>query len=170
MQRVAYLNDMKNKDSAAQHKSIETDFSFCMSMYHALERLERHGLRIFLSFFDEDDNKKFFLTRNAALMRCVSRIRDSIKPNPILPGETSISDAIIPKIPEDFDFGHPKYEKLRKHLLDHFMNSNDSKSLVFCEFRDTVHLIYQLLLRNGPLIRPKIFIGKFALILFCDRF
>lgn len=127
-----------------QISSILSDFSFCISMYHALSRLEGHGLRIFLEFFE---GKHFLLSLNTDLMRCVSRIRNSIEPIPKL------------GIPENFDFGHPKYEKLRKHLLEHFNNHKDSKSLVFCEFRDTVYLINQMLLRNGPLIRPEIFIG-----------
>lgn len=168
MQQINYLKDMKNKESHLQQKSIESDFSFCLSMYHAVERLERHGLRVFLSFFDinkEDkhDNKKYFLTRHTALMLCVNRIRNSIVPNPFEPGGISIPNAIIPEIPEGFDFGHPKYEKLRNHLLDHFNNYTDSKALVFCELRDSVYLIYQLLLQNEPLIKPKTFIGKFGL-------
>lgn len=166
MQQQTYLNDMRIAGRAPE-THIMSDFTFCISMYHALERLERHGLRIFLDFFDESDKKKIYLTRNNAdLSRCVCKVRDSIEPNPLLPGETSISNAITPGIPEDFNFGHPKYEKLRQHLLQHFNNHKDSKSLVFCEFKDSVYLIYQLLLRNGPLIKPKIFTGKFELFVF----
>ena len=31
----------------ARHSALNTDFSICISLYHALELLERHGLRVF---------------------------------------------------------------------------------------------------------------------------
>lgn len=142
------------------HSDIMSDFSSCISLYHALELLERHGLRIFLSFFDDPDNKKYYLTRDGDLMALIGRVRDS-SVGYDQPSMSNIA-SVPPALPaDDFDFGHPKFDVLRKCLLDHFHAHPESKSIIFCEFRESVHLIHRALLQHGPLLKPKVFVGNF---------
>lgn len=140
------------------HSQIMSDFSSCISLYHALELLERHGLRIFLNFFDDPDNKKYYLTRDGDLMEFIARIRHSAGPNPV---ESLPQNGDVSHVPDNLDFGHPKFDILRKCLLEHFQAHPESRSIIFCEFRESVYMIYQVLLQHRPMLKPKVFVGKF---------
>lgn len=133
-----------------------TNFSACISLYHGLELLEQHGIRIFLNFFE--DSEKHYLLRDNKLRHLIDRLRRQIGPNLVLDIDRETT------IPIDWDFGHPKYKILRKHLLQHFTGNADSRALVFCEFRESVYLIEKLLGQNRPLLRPKVFVGKWFVV------
>lgn len=106
------------------HSAVMTDFACCVTLYHALELLERHGLRIFLNFFDDNDDKKFYLRRDHNLRRFIQQIRDKIGTDPFSIDDNAMPNGIVQDMPDNLDFGHPKYEILRKQLLKHFMVSD----------------------------------------------
>lgn len=56
-------------------------------------------------------------------------------------------------------FGHPKYEILKNKLLE-FFNDGGTKTIVFCEYRETVAMIYACLLPCRPTINARKLIGQ----------
>lgn len=150
----------------SEHTTIQSNFSTTISLYHALELLDRHGIRVFLNFFDDNSNsttEKYFVSKDLNLKKLLDRVRQDFGgPDPFLTIDTTlpIGNNNIGEITNDFDFGHPKFEILRKCVLEHFKNNAESKIIIFCEFRESVLLIHKLLLQNRPIIKPKIFIGK----------
>lgn len=114
------------------HATVSTDLSICISLYHALELLERHGIRVFLNFFDDNssDNskntsgngksEKFFVAMNPRLKKFLDDLRQKAGPNPFLISDQTMTNGQIARIPEDLDFGHPKFEMTKKFLMEHF--------------------------------------------------
>uniref|UniRef100_W8CE92 Fanconi anemia group M protein n=3 Tax=Ceratitis capitata TaxID=7213 RepID=W8CE92_CERCA len=145
-----------------EKSSITTNFSFCISMYHALELLERHGVRVFLNYFDESDEGhcKFVLNMEPRIKRLVGRLHDELGPNPFEFPLHPMTNGRLPKISDNFYFGHPKFEQARNCLLHHFQAKPHSRAIVFCEYRESVMLMYQLLLQHPALLRPRYFIGQ----------
>lgn len=147
------FQDMSRQQRHPNHSDIMGNFSMCVSLYHIMELLERHGIQIFLNYFDSaNDGKECFLARDPEVMTFVNKIREQYG----LDKSALTDDAAA----ESIDFGHPKYEVLRKHLVEHFQQNKDTRSIVFCEFRESVYLIDRLLRSNRPLIRSGIFVGK----------
>lgn len=46
---------------------------------------------------------------------------------------------------------------------DLLQNHAESRAIVFCEYRESVLLIYRMLLQHVPLLKPKCFVGKYEL-------
>lgn len=136
-----------------------SNFAACISLYHGLELLEQHGFRIFLNFFEDSD--KFYLLRDRALRELIDQLRQQIGANLVLASDGTTTSPV----PVGWDFGHPKYAILREHLLRHFAANADTRALVFCEFRESVRLIEQLIGQNRPVLRPKVFVGEFVFVL-----
>lgn len=163
-----FMQHRRYRESAAnRHNSndsqIMSDFSMAVSLFHALELLEKHGLRIFLNYFDDDTNvtrDKFFLAKDRALKIFIDKLRDEMGPNPFAINDESLPNGSIIEMPQNFDFGHPKFNILQKYLIEHFSNNQESQVIIFCEYRDSVLLLHRLLLQNRPLIKPKIIVGK----------
>lgn len=161
MQQKRFL-EASQQQRHPQHAAAMGDFGACISLYHALELLERHGVRIFLRFFDDAD--KFYLSRDPQLSKLLADLRDEV-------GHVN-GDAGEP-LPVNFDFGHPKYEILRVQLLQHFeaaaaaaaisndetCEANTTRALIFCEYKQSVFLIERLL-TTERLLRPRIFVGQ----------
>lgn len=152
MQQKQFLDACRNKPRHVDYSNIMSSFSTCISLYHGLELLEQHGFRIFLSFFE--DPERSYLLGDKSLRQLIDRLRQQVGPNLVLGNGGSVT------VPFDWDFGHPKYGILRENLLRHFSAKADTRALVFCEFRESVYLIEQLLEQNRPLLRPKLFVGK----------
>ncbi|KAL9695864.1 hypothetical protein quinque_015149 [Culex quinquefasciatus] len=141
--------------------SINSDFSTCISMYHALELLIRHGLRAFLNFFEDTNSssEKYFVSMDLSLKALIEELRHEYGRNPlaIFGNVRAMPNGVVPAVANDdaFDFGHPKFAILERHLREHFEGNPQSKAMVFSEYRDSVAMIHRLLLRNRPLIKPK---------------
>lgn len=162
MQHKRYKETLSNRQNP-KDSQIMSDFSMAVSLFHALELLEKHGLRIFINYFDDESNvtkDKFFLAKDRALKIFVDKLREELGPNPLATHDESLPNGSIIDMPLNFDFGHPKFNILQKCLIDHFTTHQDSRVIVFCEYRDSVLLLYRLLLQNRPLIKPKIIVGK----------
>ncbi|KAI8046401.1 hypothetical protein M5D96_002603 [Drosophila gunungcola] len=144
------------------HNIIMESFAMCISMYHSLELMERHGLRVFVNNFDadEDGREKFVLTRDSELRNLVEKVRLELGANPLDYTTHTMTNGEVPPLPADLDFGHAKYEKLRQVLLQHFESNAESRAIVFCEYRESVMLIHRLLLQHRPVLRPRCFVGQ----------
>ncbi|KAH8357172.1 hypothetical protein KR084_005731 [Drosophila pseudotakahashii] len=144
------------------HNIIMGNFAMCISMYHSLELMERHGLRVFVNNFDadEDGREKFVLSRDRGLRDLVEQVRQELGSNPLDYTTHAMTNGEVPPLPTDLDFGHAKYEKLRQVLVQHFESKADSRAIVFCEYRESVMLIHRLLLQHRPMLRPRCFVGQ----------
>ncbi|KAH8384522.1 hypothetical protein KR200_003494 [Drosophila serrata] len=144
------------------HNIIMGNFAMCISMYHSLELMERHGLRVFVNSFDadEDGREKFVLAKDRALRDLVEEVRQELGANPLDYSTGKMTNGEVAPLPADLDFGHAKYEKLREVLLLHFAANADSRAIVFCEYRESVMLIHRLLLQHRPQLRPRCFVGQ----------
>lgn len=147
--------------------SINSDFSACVSLYHALELLVRHGVRSFINFFEDEKNsteEKYFVAKDPRLKAFLDDLREQYGKNPlaIFNNISVMPNGAVPKIAPDekVDFGHPKFAILERNLREHFQNNPDSKVIIFCEFRDSVAMIHRLLLQNRPVIKPKCIVGQ----------
>lgn len=164
-----------------EHTAITSNFAMCISLYHSLELLERHGLRVFVNNFDADEQgRDKFVLRDAALRDLVEQTRKQLGANPLDISTRPMTNGQVAPMPEKLDFGHPKYEEARQVMLQHFeVCSNrfiyhksihmiqfclqahpDSRAIVFCEYRESVMLIQRLLLQHRPLVRSRCFVGQ----------
>ncbi|XP_045766127.1 Fanconi anemia group M protein [Maniola jurtina] len=148
-----------------QHNYIMKDFTLIISLFHGLELLVKHGSRVFLNFFDEHPEKSW-IQSDDQLTSLLERLRDDLGIDPLSLDRSVLPDGTIPEIPKDLSFGHPKFDKLKEIILDHFnkakQNGQDTKAIVFCEYRESVNLVHCLLLQCRPLIVPQMFVGQGA--------
>ncbi|KAH8416002.1 hypothetical protein KR222_006323 [Zaprionus bogoriensis] len=144
-----------------EHSLITGNFSMCISLYHALELLERHGLRVFVNSFEADERgRDRFVLRDAALRDLIEQARHELGANPLELSTRTMTNGQVAPMPGNLDFGHPKYEQARQVLLQHFESHADSRAIVFCEYRESVMLIQRLLLQHRPLLRSRCFVGQ----------
>ncbi|XP_050669308.1 Fanconi anemia group M protein isoform X2 [Leptidea sinapis] len=165
---VMLYKEYQTKDRGArhpQHNMIMRDFMLLIALYHGLELLIKHGSRVFLNFFDEHPEKTW-IQSDDALTALLERLRDDLGINPLSLNRSILPDGSIPEIPKSISFGHPKFDKLKEIMLNHFnrakQNGQETKAIVFCEYRESVNLVHCLLLQCRPLIVPQMFVGQGA--------
>lgn len=146
------------------HSEIMNCFSTCVSLYYALELLDSHGFQAFLNFFEESgraaEGERYFVSRNPKIQKYLNIVRKNVPTNILSMDESAVIEMLTNEQTESNPFGHPKFTILRKQLLEHFKNNDDSKVIIFSESRITVFLIYRMLLINRPKIRAKMFVGQ----------
>ncbi|CAG9137543.1 unnamed protein product [Plutella xylostella] len=119
---VMLYKEYQNKDRGSrhpQHNWIMKDFTVLISLYHGLELLLKHGMRVFLNFFDEHPEKSW-IQSDDQLTVLLERLRDDLGVNPLSLNTSLLPDGTVPEVPKDLRFGHPKFDKLREIMLDHF--------------------------------------------------
>ncbi|XP_044745496.1 Fanconi anemia group M protein homolog [Coccinella septempunctata] len=147
--------EKNNRDP--HYKEVNLTLNICMSLYHANELLIRHGLRGFLGYFEEHINDPL-LRNNNGLIKIMEDVRSYLGP---IPDIDRLPDGSYPEVPSNIMFGHPKFYRLRDILISHFNNSGDeSKVIVFFEYRDSVKEAFLILLQARPIIRPEMFVGQ----------
>ncbi|KAL1502251.1 hypothetical protein ABEB36_007419 [Hypothenemus hampei] len=155
------MKDFQDKNrgtNSSNYSEIMRCLNICVTLYHALELLIRHGLRNFLSFFDEHIEKPL-LRGNNNLKTILENVRNYLGP---IPQIEVLPDGTYPEIPKNLKFGHPKHHKLKDILLKHFTDKDkeNSRVIVFFEYRESVMEAHTILLQARPLIKPKIFLGQ----------
>ncbi|TRY61353.1 hypothetical protein TCAL_01790 [Tigriopus californicus] len=157
---------------------VEGDFASAISLYHAYELLLQHGMRTFFNFLTKSMDEQ---TGNRRLRYELNR----------LPVWHEISSAMTEKFVEDpknaklnssrpqlltqfgaakgsqetnLVLGHPKLERLREMVLDHFKAKQaeglDTKVMIFSQYRDSVQEITACLHFHRPLIKVMEFVGQ----------
>lgn len=104
-----------------QHSKISTDLNVCISMYHALELLERHGVRVFLNYFADntDGTEKYFVMQDYNIRKFLDKLRAVA--GPFAANDTALlNNTSVPEELHDIDCGHPKFKILQKSLIEHF--------------------------------------------------
>ncbi|XP_031847095.2 FA complementation group M [Nomia melanderi] len=150
----------KKTNKSGSYGIIIKTLNILMTMYHAYELMIRDGLRAFLKFY-QNHSDKFWMNEEIQLQDLLQNIEIYLGP---FPDAKSLCPESISNIPQNLIFGHTKFEKL-KELLEHHFNKNqneenDTRAIVFVEYRDIVSEIYVLLLQCQPLIRPQMFVGQ----------
>ncbi|CAG9795286.1 unnamed protein product [Diatraea saccharalis] len=165
---VMLYKEFQTKEKSArhpQHNYIMKDFTLLIALFHGLELLVKHGSRVFLNFFDEHPEKSW-IQSDDKLTALLERLRDDLGINPLSLNTSILPDGTIPEVPKNICFGHPKFYKLKEIMLEHFMSAKkkgqDTRAIVFCEYRESVNLVHCLLLQCRPLIMAQMFVGQGA--------
>ncbi|KAM3967171.1 LOW QUALITY PROTEIN: FA complementation group M [Aphomia sociella] len=165
---VMLYKEFQSKERGArhpQHSNIMKDFTLLITLYHGLELLIKHGSRVFLNFFDAHPEKSW-MQADDRLTMLLERLRDDLGVNPLSLNRSILPDGTVPELPKDLCFGHPKFDKLKEIMIEHFTkakrNGRDTRAIVFCEYRESVNLVHCLLLQCRPLIMPEMFVGQGA--------
>ncbi|KAL2735247.1 Fanconi anemia group M protein isoform X3 [Vespula squamosa] len=150
----------KTTNQSGNNNQIKKTLHILLTMYHAYELMVRHGLRAFYKFY-QNHSDKFWMNSETQLQELIAEVQTYLGP---FPDAQLFINGNIPEIPGDFVFGHNKFLKLRELLLQHFKmaskTGNDTRAIVFVEYRDIVSEVYILLLQARPLIRPQMFVGQ----------
>ncbi|CAH1110549.1 unnamed protein product [Psylliodes chrysocephalus] len=147
----------QNRATSSNYDEIIRCLNICITLYHASELLIRHGLRSFLTFFDEHIDKPL-IKRNTMVREIMADVREYLGPPPQV---LHLPSGDVTEISPSVKFGHPKFYKLRDILIDHFKESNNSsRVIVFFEYRESVNEAYALLIQSKPTINPRIFVGQ----------
>ncbi|XP_046743277.1 ATP-dependent DNA helicase MPH1 isoform X2 [Diprion similis] len=160
--RIFYLyKEFKSKtERPANYGQIMKTMNRCMSLYHAYDLMIRHGLRAFASFCETHSND-FWMTEEPSLQKLLEEILLYLGP---FPNISPLPDGSVNEIPKDVVFGHTKFHKLKALLLDHFnkfaARREETRAIVFVEYRDSVNEVYVALLQLKPILRPKMFVGQ----------
>ncbi|XP_015115997.1 ATP-dependent DNA helicase MPH1 [Diachasma alloeum] len=163
--RIFYiLNEYKSHPNKSNHHGIiMKTLNILLTMYHAYELIIRHGLRAFVHFY-QNHSDKFWLDNEPELQELLENIRQYLGP---FPDAGPFMDGSVTEVPENLVFGHGKFETLRSILIQHFRRAenkeNNTRAIVFTEYRDIVNEVYVLLLQSRPLIRPQVFVGQAGL-------
>nr|XP_018669630.1 Fanconi anemia group M protein homolog isoform X2 [Ciona intestinalis] len=152
---------------------IEGDFATAISLYHGLELLLQHGMKSFFIFLKGimDGAKANLRTRNVLsandqfqeIYQELTDLFSSHNTNTyVQTHKEAYSDLSI-------CYSHPKLRKLEEIVLTYFHNiqqcadtsnkSTETKVIVFCQYRDSVQEVTDLLQQHEPLIRPIKFVG-----------
>ncbi|GBP09965.1 Fanconi anemia group M protein [Eumeta japonica] len=165
---VMLYKEYQNRERGArhpQHNYIMKDFTLLISLFHGLELLIKHGSRVFLNFFDEHPEKSW-IESDSRLTAFLERLRDDLGINPLAVNRSLLPDGSVPEMPHTLCFGHPKFDILRKVMTEHFNmykeKNQETKAIVFCEYRESVNLVHCLLLQCRPLIKAQMFVGQGA--------
>lgn len=110
---------------SAEYSNVMSDFGVCISMYHALELLERHGIRVFLNYFDDSStsaDEKYFVMKDQNIKFFLNKLREKMEDDPIPNDDMSFygNASIVRDDSRTIDFGHPKFDILMECLTQHF--------------------------------------------------
>ncbi|XP_033207128.1 Fanconi anemia group M protein [Belonocnema kinseyi] len=160
--KIFYLTkEFQSKpNKPGNYGQIMKTLNILLTMYHAYELMVRHGLRAFLHFY-ENHSDKFWMEHELSLHDLLEDIKGFLGPFPVI---EPLPDGSVPDVPNDLIFGHNKFYKLKELLERHFKSFRDknqeTKAIIFVEYRDIVNEVYVLLLQSRPLIRPQMFVGQ----------
>ncbi|TPP67563.1 Fanconi anemia group M protein [Fasciola gigantica] len=145
--------------SPVDASAVQCNFGTLICVLHAMELLEQHGLRPLYQYLSGVLNGQ----------RAIPSVRTEMMR---LPGVSQLwSDLVgrfgdgfgnITSTQAPFTGGHPKLEKLRELLCEHFRgkSATDTRVIVFSQLRDSVEEIMHMLKQLRPLIRPACFMGQ----------
>ena len=173
--------------SLFQPGTIEGDFALAISLYHAYELLQQHGLRSFYQFlsqtFSEGHSRaKMEVTRSQEFVRIMRNLEEKFShrnttdgpnsPRHLRSPKPSASPRVGPGViaPQPFFYSHPKLKKLEEVVLSHFRSHESSTSnapsssvntrvMIFSQYRESVQEIADMLMCHAPLVRVMSFVG-----------
>ncbi|MCJ1284907.1 3'-5' DNA helicase [Xylographa opegraphella] len=141
---------------------VNTIFSILASLSHAIELLKFHGIG---PFYHKLVDFRSEIASGEKASKYKKEINESEHFNKLM---TRVGTWISDK---DF-IGHPKLDHLRSVVLNHFLDAGDGRGvipgippastriMVFSHYRDSAEEIARVLRRDGPMIRPHVFVGQ----------
>nr|XP_039253780.1 Fanconi anemia group M protein-like isoform X1 [Styela clava] len=178
MARDQFRKDPPSGLNKYEMGSVEGDFATCISLFHGLELLQQHGMRsffIFLKAMMEGDKgnmrAKSVLGANALFREMYQNLTNMFgeSPNPtvLLTQAGQTQQSLQKGLPSahPYVYSHPKMKKLEEVVLNHFKDftkshgDDSTRVMVFCQYRDSVQEITELLQNHRPLVRPMQFVG-----------
>ncbi|BHF58507.1 hypothetical protein SprV_0100145900 [Sparganum proliferum] len=147
---------------------IHQDFRTAICLAHALELLTQHGLRPLYHFLLSNisgDNSPSGHTTDLAR---VPGLKELVFDLGTLFGFEKSAVGSLPGMvlsQSPFVAGHPKLDKLREILTNHFTETDlptkqSTRAIVFTQFRESVFEIMHMLKQHAPLLRPALFVGQ----------
>lgn len=172
--REQWINGKCSNLSSSDMGLIQRDFGLVICLLHALELLIQHGLRPVYHYLEGVFSGQRASAAVRSQLNQVSAARqlhfdlkrrfnfDQMDEDGLNRTEKILSTQT------PFLAGHPKLEKLKSILLDHFKpqkivkenQSNSTRAIVFSQFRDSVEEIMHMLKQQRPVIRPASLIGQ----------
>ena len=168
---------------------IEGDFALAISLYHAYELLQQHGILSFYNFLKEicsgtkgTSRGRSELMRHERFMEMMEGLRQRIEPPDDVDDSLngSFLDTLTPKRrllksipkPNSLFSSHPKLKKLEEIVVKHFENSKENfenassqtilstRVMIFSQYRDSVQEITAVLNKYQPLVKVMSFVGQ----------
>ena len=174
--------------SDAQRNQVEGDFSLGISLYHAFELLELHGMRNFYHYLKNSVlnggrisfRAKLELAKNPALMEILQALDSYFGSGDVVDGGEPYDPGSSPRKgpvcnpkplpPGPYLYSHPKLKKLEEIVVEHFQqwdsqmrstgNIQETRVMIFSQYRESVREIADLLCRHAPLVRVMSFVGQ----------
>ncbi|KAF4526683.1 hypothetical protein B566_EDAN010112, partial [Ephemera danica] len=126
----------------------------CISLCHAQELLQNYGLRSFLSNIQVVSG---YLSRDDDLLKLIHELNEKLNGKPKKEGEKTGGRPTIL-------YGHPKLQKLQQIVADHFYDYDDrqesTRAIIFCQYRDSVEEIKNMLKVLEPVVKPMSFVMR----------
>ena len=118
---------------------MEGDFAICISLYHAFELLQVHGMRSFYQtvsqFLDGPPSRgRSEVINDVQFSNMLRRLRgkleetDSMDSGSGADSRTPLSQMYAHNVGHSFFYSHPKLRKLEEIVLTHFKNDDSSSS------------------------------------------
>ncbi|KAL1919923.1 uncharacterized protein VTP21DRAFT_1855 [Calcarisporiella thermophila] len=166
MARNRYRETLARRNTQAQNAAVEGDFTIVMSLSHALNLLQLHGIYSFyLNLQGWIDEAQKTLSKGGK----ISRARQELMRNP----DFNAGMDSIRKMMDDPTFSsHPKLERLVSIVVHHFANHeedqrqqsshepHETRAMIFSQYRESVSEIARALEAHKPMIRVMTFIGQ----------
>jgi len=177
--------------------SVEGDFALGISLYHAFELLQVHGMRSFYQTISHlldgpSSRGKNELTRDRHFAGILRRLRSKLEEvdgvdSSGVDSRMALSQMYAHNVGTSFFYSHPKLKKLEEIILSHFNSGHassssasvqttfsstgslqrettshrdDTRVMVFSQYRESVKEIATMLSRHSPLIRVMSFVGQ----------
>ena len=162
---------------------IEGDFALAISLYHAYELLQQHGMRSFHQFLTQafsagggQSRAKMEVMRSPEFGRIMRSLQEKL-------GQGSVPDSPGRRTPRrspggerssgSFFYSHPKLVKLEEVVVGHFRKlceqsrssvrspggSVNTRVMIFSQYRESVQEIADMLSQHAPLVRVMSFVG-----------
>ena len=111
------------------HSDITSTYSVIVSLFHALELLERQGLYPFISFFFDNGHQKYFVSLDPELKTFLTKTQqDYAQCNPLEPDQSLSEEYLTDSAKNLISIqGHPKYSILAERLTEFYDENPDSK-------------------------------------------
>lgn len=147
---------IKQNQFAPNIGMVMRDFRIATCFARALQLLTQYGLRPAYQFLTNAESSGE-LAQVSGLQELVTDIGSALG--------VSESTSTMSQLP--FVAGHPKLFKLRDVLVDHFskavdnsLSQQETRAIVFTQYRESVADIMHMLESYSPLLRPAVFVGQ----------
>lgn len=133
-----------------QKPQIEALFGVSTTLFHAWDLLNNHGLSQFRTTITDLKNKE--------ALKKVSRFHMEL----VRTEEFQHLLEVIEEVAESGGIDHPKLKAVERIINEHFEKnvSEETRVMIFVEYRESVEVITNLLKNYEPRVKPSQFVGQ----------